>query len=400
VVLQSVSTLLDLPVPLVPTSVATTSHISTTTITVKMEEAAASQPPIVPKLPVASQQRQPPQRESRTHGGGGIPHIVWMFWGSGWPARDHPEANMALYSFQSCNDAVVVTNDDDPTDDNHRHGVQIRPLNSSSAEHWSRRKDYIPDATFWNLTIQAQSDIYRTLLLYHYGGVWADASLIANAPLSEWLDWDHTDDLLSFVRHDNLAEQKKKDIDPWITSWFLASPPHGYIVSRIVHDYFQNRSEHGRFTREYFWWHRMVSELARSDPDRIGHRIRTVFASADPLHCHPKPSASLLSPSAPMFKRCHTKSMYAIMATTHVCCNTDPNQDNNNETGRRLVSPSLPAIPPSIATRPAMEHLCRQWNCTAHPTDNVVPPELFQSAWGQTPDAVQFFQSLFDFSAR
>jgi mannosyltransferase OCH1-like enzyme len=49
-------------------------------------------------------------------------------------------------------------------------------------------------------TIQAKSDLLRTLVLYKHGGVWADASLDCAIQLDDWLE--DQDDLFTFQRFD------------------------------------------------------------------------------------------------------------------------------------------------------------------------------------------------------
>jgi hypothetical protein len=334
----------------------------------------------------------------------GIPPIVWMFWDDGWPASN-PEANLALYSFRHCN-----KNDrgHDDTNDTTIQKWTIRPIDTITAERYSQRKKYIPDDDFFfsTLTVQARSDVYRTLLLNKYGGVWADASLFCNIPISEWLldnnnNNNHTD-LISLVRHDNTMQQQQLDIAPWITSWFLASPPRGYTISRLVEQYLlvdddENSTtppqQHDRLTAEYFWWHRMISELARSD-ERIAANIDT-YSSADPSHCHTNDNTT----TVPLYKRCKNKPMYAVMATTRYCCDygqsydpslpivTDKDDNNITNTNTKLFGER-------------MQSLCAVWNCTGRPTDHLLlhgggdnSDNRIATAWG-TND-LSYFQSLF-----
>jgi hypothetical protein len=351
-----------------------------------------------------------------------IPPIIWMFWDDGWPASN-PEANLALYSFRHCSN-----NNDRSHDDTNDTAIQkwtIRPIDTITAERYSRRKRYIPDDDFFfsNLTVQARSDVYRTLLLYRYGGIWADASLFCNVPIAEWLEDlqpNNNTDLISLVRHDNKMQQRQLDIAPWITSWFLASPPRGYTISRLVEQYLmvvdnddedstvppKQQKQHARLTTEYFWWHRMISELARTD-ERVAANIRTL-GSADPSHCHTNDNNTT---TVPLYKRCKNKPMYAVMATTRYCCDTNNNgaiyddfppppqqqqqglaniTDDDNSTNMTNTTTTL------FDAR--MQSLCAIWNCTGRPTDHLVQyggnnSDRIATAWG-TND-LSYFQSLF-----
>jgi hypothetical protein len=327
---------------------------------------------------------------------------VWMFWDDGWPASN-PEANLALYSFRHC------SKNDRSHDDTNDTTIQkwtICPIDTITAERYSQRKRYIPDDDFFftNLTVQARSDVYRTLLLYKYGGVWADASLFCNMPISEWMldnnnDNNNNTDLISLVRHDNGMQQRQLDIAPWITSWFLASPPRGYTISRLVEQYLlvdDNTSQYGRLTTEYFWWHRMISELARSD-ERIADNIRT-FSSADPSHCLTTNDDS--KTNVPLYKRCKNKPMYAVMATTRYCCDHEsydpPPQSSANITDDDENSTNNTNTTTTTLFDARMQSLCAIWNCTGRPTDHLLMHggDRIATAWG-TND-LSYFQSLFE----
>merc|ERR1712159_692883 len=47
---------------------------------------------------------------------------------------------------------------------------------------------HVPGETWAALRVEHKADLLRSALLAKYGGVWADASLQANAPLNTWLD--------------------------------------------------------------------------------------------------------------------------------------------------------------------------------------------------------------------
>jgi Capsular polysaccharide synthesis protein len=124
----------------------------------------------------------------------------------------------------------------------------------------TNRRWLLDDATFAKLSIQAKSDVYRTLLLYQYGGIWIDATVFVNKPLDDWLNGymnrSHSD-LWGFQRTRPL--KMRRPIIPFLGSWFLAAPPQSRTVANILRVI---KKEPQRLTQEYFWWHRIVSELA------------------------------------------------------------------------------------------------------------------------------------------
>lgn len=247
-----------------------------------------------------------------------IPNQIFMFWNTGW--SDAPwHAQLARQSWEILNPSFKVI-----------------ALNGTEAESLSNRVSYVPDSIWNKMHIQGKSDIYRTLLLHKFGGIWADASLVAARPVREWLDLSSSD-LVSFVRTDNPEESAKLTISPWITSWFLAAPKESYTMSRIL-SVISNSSEFYRFTKEYFYWHRIVSEIANKD-DRVRQQM-WFFRSADPMHC----KTGRFELDAPVFKRCANKQMAIILEFTWQCCHYEPAHANHGE-------------------NPNISALCPSWNC-------------------------------------
>jgi len=163
-----------------------------------------------------------------------IPKQIFMFWDTGFQNKTKPEAQLAIRSFEFLNPSW-----------------NLYALNTSEAERLTDRSSYIPDSVWDKLKVQAKSDVYRTLLLYRHGGVWADASVYCNMPLDSWIDLD-ADDLFSFRRFDNMEAQNRTGKYPWITSWFLAAPKEAPILQKLV-DVISNSSQAYRFTSRYFW---------------------------------------------------------------------------------------------------------------------------------------------------
>lgn len=238
-----------------------------------------------------------------------------MFWESGWEGVQAGPA-LALKSFQLMN----------PT-------WEFHLLDRTEADRMSHREQYVPDDVYYGKwRVQARSDVLRTILMYHEGGVWADASLVCNRPLDNWLKLD-VPDLITFHRNDNPDEQKQRKIEPWITSWFLAAPPRSKTMSD-VYQVVTDKNEWPRMRKEYYWWHRIASETFQ----RAGKGSReSDFVSADAMHCQTPDWAR----SAPMLKRCANKQMAPVVAISDVCCSAGGD----------------------AVLRQKLEFACASWNC-------------------------------------
>lgn len=244
-----------------------------------------------------------------------IPKTIYMFWETGWETA----TKMAQLAQGTCRDM--------------NPGYRFVALDGTTADELVDRSSYIPNEVWNKITVQARSDILRAMILYRHGGIWTDASLFCSVPFDQWLhelelkqhrkeqEGEITitsstkveGDLLSFR---NMLDEGKWGIDPWITSWFLAAPKGAYTLGKIF-DVITDPAEFYRFSKEYFWFHRIVSEIANSD-ERINKRLRTVFPSANPMHCHS--DYGLNYRTAPVFKRCNFHEMSKAYEQAVRCC--------------------------------------------------------------------------------
>jgi Capsular polysaccharide synthesis protein len=289
-----------------------------------------------------------------------IPRIIWMFWDTGWPAKNHPGANMNRRSWELANPSFTVHALDGPT-----------------AERFTNRSLHVPDEHWQKLHVQAKSDVYRTLLLYQYGGIWADCNVFCNRPISQdWVDLKNAADVISFRRIDNLSEQVKKNIQPWITSWFLAAPPASYTMTQVMR-VISNPNEHYRFRAQYFWWHHIVAQIANADP-----RVKDVIASYNPPGTCSGPEWTR---QATVLKRCANKIMPPIIYTTEQCCpdiggrphiilNSDTTASQGNAT---MTTDSVP----QQQQQELIKDLCSQWNCTVQ-AENLRLGNAIRKVWG------------------
>jgi len=239
-----------------------------------------------------------------------IPSNIYMFWDKGLDTM-HIAGKVSLRSWKLMNPTFTVT-----------------LLNRTEIEYRTNRKSLIPDKIFGPLSIQAKSDIYRTLLIHKFGGIWVDATVQSNIPLLDWLNMNSSD-LQTFRRYKH-ERAANNGIFIWITSWFLAAPKNSYTLGKVK-DVLCDSSQWERFNKnlttgsaDYFWWHRIVSDLAKTD-DRIRIQLDS-FPSALANHCKVKPA--LYFRNAPVLKLCATGKMIRLIDTAEKCC---PKKDNIEE---------------------------------------------------------------------
>ena len=94
---------------------------------------------------------------------------VFMYWGQGWQSAC-PLAKICFESWKFVPSVELVP----------LHEAQVSKLLEKQFGPEKMRK-------FRNLSHQMKSDIVRLRILYHMGGIWADASLFASGDVVEWL---------------------------------------------------------------------------------------------------------------------------------------------------------------------------------------------------------------------
>ena len=160
--------------------------------------------------------------------------IIWILWLQGWDAAP-PIAKSCLASWQCLNPGWVVkpiSMDD------------IRVLLDFSSLSEKR------------ITAASFSDLVRISLLYEFGGIWVDSTVLCCRPLDDWI-WP----LLSegFFAFSRPCEGRE------LSSWFLATdrPAHPLVSAwyNCVRVYWDHRSQ----ASTYFWFHNLFDELCIAD---------------------------------------------------------------------------------------------------------------------------------------
>lgn len=135
---------------------------------------------------------------------GGVPRRIWVLWTQGFDQMP-PVARACIDSWAAHN----------PTWD-------IKVLTSESLCHWADAVLGLPKAE--SQPPYRLSELARLNLLARHGGVWVDATCYCTKPLDEWLPDCLASGFFAFARPGR---------DRLMSSWFLASPPEGYIPRRM-----------------------------------------------------------------------------------------------------------------------------------------------------------------------
>ena len=139
-----------------------------------------------------------------------VPKIIWTFW--------HDEDKIPSL-IKYCIQTWIKSNPDYKiyflTRQNYRNFIDIP---SYITEH-SNINDY--EARF--------SDMIRIHLLYEYGGVWMDASIICKESLNDWLYWDIQSFGKNFFGY-YIQQNITDDRYPVIENWFMATTPKNNFI--------------------------------------------------------------------------------------------------------------------------------------------------------------------------
>lgn len=168
---------------------------------------------------------------------------VWIVWFQGWD-------NAPWLQKQVANSWKV----NNPT-----WNIQLLDMN--------RLKELIPEETVLfdetnDVTMAAKSDIVRLALLYKFGGVWADSTLLCMQPLDSWVTRALAP--CGFWMYHGLGSNMDKSQGP--ASWFIVSKKGSYIISKWKEkcdEYWKNRKS----TDNYFWMDSLFKQLYESDAE-------------------------------------------------------------------------------------------------------------------------------------
>ena len=131
-----------------------------------------------------------------------FPKLVWILWLQGWANAPYIVRRVReSYSFHNPDWRVMLLD------------RETIPRHLDLPFEWNSTE----------ITAPALSDIVRLGLLARYGGVWADASLLCMAPLSQWIE-EATAPSGVFLYHEGVAGA--------VHSWFVAAREGSYVMQR------------------------------------------------------------------------------------------------------------------------------------------------------------------------
>jgi hypothetical protein len=139
-----------------------------------------------------------------------IPKIIWTFW--------HDEKkipNLVKY----CIETWKESNPD----------YKIYLLTKNNYHNFINIPKYITDHPNMNDYYARFSDMIRIHLLYEYGGVWMDASIICKESLDDWFFKDiqsHGKNFFGYYIQQNITDNRF----PVIENWFIASTPKNIFI--------------------------------------------------------------------------------------------------------------------------------------------------------------------------
>ena len=154
----------------------------------------------------------------------------------------------------------------------HNPGWDLRILDARTARLVAPLEAYV-DLSRQQITAASLSDWLRLLLLARHGGVWADATLLCNRALDDWLPEQLQSGFFAF---------DKPGPDRPLASWFLAAEPAHPLVLRWLSEaeaYWHHRSA----ADDYFWLHRRFYDVL-AEPALHEAWSRTPKLSADGPH--------------------------------------------------------------------------------------------------------------------
>ena len=159
----------------------------------------------------------------------------------------------------------------------HNYDYEIRVLDPDTL------KMYLGTAYDEFPSPELRTDLIRLRLLYSYGGVWLDSSVILFEGIDDLVQWDSLDENgFRALYNSALSNPGHRDV---IESWFLASYPHSEAIAQIliileatVRDFgnqftVENTSRSPIFIAEAHSWHVRLQKTLGQTPEAWGQYL-------------------------------------------------------------------------------------------------------------------------------
>ncbi|WP_168171523.1 capsular polysaccharide synthesis protein [Lacimicrobium sp. SS2-24] len=137
-------------------------------------------------------------------------NTIWFFWDEG---------------LQNAPDLIKISYDNWKTMNPDRHLILLTRDNIEQQIGLNIESFFNPASA--QLGMAGKTDLLRLYLLYHWGGVWVDATTFCLKPLSQWLTPQSKNLFFSFA-------QPPSSPDRQLVSWFLAAPPKNPVVEQLL----------------------------------------------------------------------------------------------------------------------------------------------------------------------
>ena len=121
------------------------------------------------------------------------------------------------------------------------------------------------------------SDLLRVVLMYKYGGVWADSTLFCNKPLDSWID-DDTDSFI-FTRSDNDVTNKI------ICNWFVYANKDSHLINELYNRTIEYWEKNPVQEELNYWMHDLIKDMYLNDP-----KSKSIMDSWSHIDCSTVPS--------------------------------------------------------------------------------------------------------------
>jgi hypothetical protein len=196
----------------------------------------------------------------------GVYRTIWMMWWQGWD--NAPALPMACYkSWLHYN----------PT-------WNVLLLDGTNIDQFLDIRETLPHIDFDNLNstlIASMTDVIRFGMLYEYGGVWVDATVLCHRPLMPDL-WNlgSSADFFAFESTEVYLHVSVPR-DRMIATWYLASRKGSYITKQMylaAVDYWRPRS----VAHTYFWANELFFQLYKQDPKFASYWDAETFLQKQP----------------------------------------------------------------------------------------------------------------------
>lgn len=148
------------------------------------------------------------------------------------------------------------------------HDWEVVRLDKSNLHRFIDLNEIVPNYEQKKISEASLSDMIRLLLLKKYGGLWVDATMFCNEPLSNWFSpWESS--------HFSALPKSRAKQGHLIATFFLYSSQQSYIINRWCEEttrYWKNKNK----TEIYSWVHYRFNEAWDNDK-----AFKNYFKSSD-----------------------------------------------------------------------------------------------------------------------